>query len=453
LIIALVLLLFSSGSANYGRQQKEDDVMTFSADLLIDHIGQLCIIPAQDGHAQRGTALGNLALQTDAALVISNGEIVASGPREAIIADYDGIQTINAEGRLVTPGLIDSHTHLVWAGDRAKEFEQRLSGMSYQAIMAAGGGINKTVRDTRAASLITLVEQTGVRLNHALAHGTTTLECKTGYGLDLHTELAMLNTIALLDSEHPIDLIPTFLGAHASPPEYANRPDEYVTLLTTHIIPAVCSWREAHWPQQLYCDVFCDVGAFTLDQTREILTIAHHYGLGLRLHADEFESRGAVELGISLGATTVDHLLVTTPEDVARLGKAETIAVLLPATPFGLGITNTAPARALIQAGAAIALASDCNPGTAWCENLQMTLALGTRTLGLTPAQALAAVTINAAFAVGRGERIGSLEVGKAADVVIWDTADYRQLSYRFGVNQVQTVFKNGRQVYPTASA
>ncbi len=423
--------------------------MTHYADMLIDNIGQLCVMPAQNGHAQRGEALGTLGLQIDAALAIVNGEIVAIGPRDAIKAAYDSPLTLNADGRLVTPGLVDAHTHLVWAGNRAEEFEQRLTGLSYQEIMAAGGGIHRTVHDTRAASLSSLVDQTAVRLKRALAHGTTTLECKTGYGLDLHTELAMLNAIALLDSEQPVDIIPTFLGAHAIPPEYTDQPDAYVEFLTDQVIPAVYAWREDHWPHMLYCDVFCDAGAFTVEQTRQILTTGRRYGFGLRLHADEFESCGAVALGIELGAASVDHLLVTTPEDVARLGQAKTIAVLLPATPFGLGIANTAPAQALINAGAAIALATDCNPGTAWCESMQMALALGTRALGLTPAQALAASTINAAYAVGRGIETGSLEPGKKADFVVWDSDDFRQLSYHFGVNQVSAVFKAGQQVYP----
>ena len=417
-------------------------------DLIVDHIGQLCVMPAPAGQPQRGALFGTLGLQTDAALAIDHGQIVAAGPRDAILSLYDSAATLDAGGRLVTPGLIDAHTHLVWAGQRADEFEQRLQGVSYQQIMASGGGINCTVRATRAASLQNLVDETAVRLRQALSHGTTTLECKTGYGLDLHTEISLLSAIALLDAEQPIDLIPTFLGAHAVPAEYAGRPDDYVELLTTHVIPTAATWRQSHWPHALYCDVFCDAGAFTLAQSRTILSIARQYGFGLRLHADEFESLGAVGLAIELGAASVDHLLVTTPEDVARLGQSDTVAVLLPATPFGLGIANTAPARALIAAGAVIALASDCNPGTAWCENLQMALTLGTRALGLTPAQALAAVTVNAAFAVGRGAQVGSLEAGKQADLVIWDSADYRDLSYHFGVNQVQTVIKAGRAVH-----
>lgn len=401
-------------------------------------------MPAHNGGPQRGQNLGDLGLIRMAALAIRDGRIVAAGPRAEIIPAYEARLTVSAGGRVVTPGLVDSHTHLVWAGDRAEEFEQRINGATYTQIMAAGGGINRTVRETRAAGLSALVDQTAARLSRALTHGTTTLECKTGYGLDWHTEIDLLNAIALLDSEQPVDLVPTFLGAHAIPPEYADWPDEYVAFIIQQMLPAVCQWRDEHWPGALYCDAFCDVGAFTLDQTRKILEAARECGFPLRLHADEFESLGGVALAVELGATTVDHLLVTMPDDVALLGQSDTMAVLLPATPFGLGIANSAPAKSLLRAGAAIALASDCNPGTAWCENLQMAQALATRNLGLSPAQALAAVTINGAFAVGRGDRIGSLEPGKRADLVIWDTDDYRHLSYRFGINLVDRVFKGG---------
>ncbi len=416
-------------------------------DLIIDHIGQLCVIPAHNGGPQRGNRLGDLGIVENAAIAVQNGRVVAEGQRDSILDRYKAVYILDAEGHIVTPGLVDPHTHLIWAGDRADEYEQRLMGATYQDIMAAGGGINRTVRQTRAALLSDLVEQATLRLNRILAHGTTTVECKTGYGLNVEAEMNMLNAIALLDAEHPMDLVATFLGGHMVPPEYASNPDAYVDLLVSQMIPAAARWKTEHWPGPLYCDVFCEEGAFTLEQTRRILEAATMAGMPLRVHADEFASLGAVALAVEMGATSVDHLLVTTPEDVALIGESNTIAILLPATPFGLNIANTAPATGLLDAGAAVAIATDCNPGTAWCESMQFVLGLATRSLGLTPGQALAAATINAAFALDRGDQVGSLEVGKQADLVIWDVPDYRHLSYRFGANMVHTVIKNGVQI------
>jgi imidazolonepropionase len=419
-------------------------------DLLITDIGQLCTLPTQAGGPQRGRALGALGLLGDAAVAIRAGQIAAVGTRadvEAHIGARPVAQVVEAGGKLVTPGLIDPHTHLIWAGDRAEEFEMRIAGRTYLEIAASGGGINRTVRATRAAGLTDLIDSAKLRLDRMLRNGTTTVEVKTGYGLDLQTEIAMLNAIALLDAEHPVDLVPTFLPAHDIPPEYAHDPDAYVTLVVERMIPAAAAWKAENWPGALYCDVFCEKGVFTLDQTRRIFEMAERAGLTPRLHADEFVSLGGVGLAVQFGAASVDHLLVTTPEDAARLGASDTVAVLLPATPFGLGIPNTAPVHALLDANAAVALATDCNPGTAWCESMQFVMALAARALKLTPAQALAASTINAAFAAGVGDSVGSIEVGKQADLVIWDAPDYRHLSYRFGVNLAQTVIKRGRVV------
>jgi imidazolonepropionase len=355
---------------------------------------------------------------------------------------------VDAGGMLVTPGLVDPHTHLIWAGDRAAEFEQRLAGATYQEIMAAGGGINRTVQQTRAADLDTLIEQAKRRLNTMLAHGATTVECKTGYGLNTKTEIAMLNAIALLDMEHPVDLVPTFLGAHAVPPEYAGRTDEYVDLIVDEMLPAVATWREDNWPGELFCDVFCEVGAFDLAQTRRILEAAQRYGMALKIHVDEFESLGGARLAAELGAVSADHVVVTPDSDIAALGVSDTIAVSLPPTPFGLAHRDYSPARKFLDAGAALAIATDCNPGTAWNENMQLVMALATRYLRLTPAQALAAATINAACAIRRGDEVGSLQVGKQADLVIWDVPSYPHLSYRFGSNQTRMVIKRGQIVY-----
>jgi imidazolonepropionase len=422
--------------------------MSEKVDLLVQNIGQLCTVPAEDGGPQRGNHLGDLGLIENAAIAIHDGRVVAVGDETSLRDEFVGIMTLDAGGRLVTPGLVDPHTHLIWAGDRAGEYEQRIAGATYQEIMAAGGGINRTVRDTRAADLNTLVEQSKTRLDTMLAHGTTTVECKTGYGLNISAEIAMLNAIALLDTEHPVDLIATFLGAHAIPPEYAQNPEGYVDLVIDEMLPAVAEWRAEHWPGTLFCDVFCEVGAFNLEQTRRILVAAQGHDLALKAHVDEFESLGGARLAVELGAVSIDHVVVTPDDEIEVLAKSDTIAVSLPVTPFGLAHADYTPARRFLEAGAALAIATDCNPGTGWCESMQFAMGLATRYLKLTPAEALAAATVNAAFAVGCGDQVGSLTVGKLGDLVIWEVDRYQHVSYRFGTNLVRVVIKRGQVAY-----
>ncbi len=422
--------------------------MSEKIDLLVHTIGQLCTIPSHDGGPQRGEMLGDLGLIENAAIAIHRGQIVAVGKDDDLRANYIGATTLDAEECLVTPGLVDPHTHLVWAGDRANEFERRIAGATYQDIMAAGGGINRTMRDTRSATVNMMIEQTKPRLNAMLAHGSTTVEVKTGYGLNTETELAMLNVIALLDMEHPVDLVPTFLGAHAIPPEFAQNPEGYMNVLIDKMLPAVAEWRSEHWPDDLFCDVFCEVGAFDLKQTRRILEAAKKLGMELKIHIDEFESLGGARLAAELGAVSVDHVVATPPLDIEILGGSTTIAVSLPPTPFGLGHTKYTPAKEFLKAGAALAIATDCNPGTGWNESMQFVMALATRYLKLTPAQALAAATINAAHAIKRGDRVGSLEIGKQGDLVIWNAPRFQHLSYRFGTNLAKIVIKRGQVVY-----
>jgi imidazolonepropionase len=417
-------------------------------DVLVHNIGQLCTIPAHAGGPQRGHRLGDLGLLENAAVAIQNGEIAAVGPDDALREQYAAATPIDAGGQLVTPGLVDPHTHLIFAGERSGEFEQRIAGATYQEIMAAGGGINRTVKDTRAASLDDLIAQSKRRLDTMLAHGSTTVECKSGYGLNTATEIAMLEAIARLNEQHPVDLVATFLGAHAVPPEYAHDANAYVGVILDEMLPAVARWRDERWPDMLFCDVFCEVGAFDLDQTRRILTAARTYGMALKIHVDEFEPLGGTRLAAELGAVSADHIVVTPDEEIAALGRSDTVAVSLPPTPFGLAHTRYTPAQRFLEAGAALAIATDCNPGTGWNENMQFVMALAARYLRLTPAQALAAATINAAYAVGRGDRVGSLEPGKQADLVIWAAPAYPHLSYRFGSNLAQTVIKRGQVVF-----
>lgn len=419
-----------------------------AVDLLITHARQLCVIPAHQGGAQRGNALGDLGLIEDGALAVADGLIVAVGTSDQLRGVYEPAALIDATDRVVTPGLVDPHTHMVWAGDRADEFERRIAGATYQQIMAEGGGIARTMRATRTASVAELVDSAKGRLDLALQHGTTTLEIKTGYGLETAAELNMLKAIARLDAEHPIQIVPTFLGAHALPPEFADDPDGYVDLVIHEMLPAVAAWKEEHWPGVMFCDVFCEEGAFTLPQTARILTAARQHGLKLKIHVDEFKALGGTRLGVELGVTSLDHLDATPDDEIALLGASDTVAVALPTTPFGLGMGRYTPARQLLTAGAILALATDCNPGTAWCENMQFVLALATRYLKLTQAQALVASTLNAAHALSLGERIGSLEPGRAADVVIWGVEDYRHLGYRFGVNLVEKTLIGGQVVY-----
>lgn len=413
-----------------------------NADLLIHSAAQLCMLPSHAGGPQRGARLGDLGLIADGAVAVQDGHILTVGPTAEVRARVTARTELDASGRVVTPGFVDAHTHVVWAGDRAGEFELRLAGVTYLEIMAAGGGILSTVRATRAASLEHLIAETRPRLDRMLAHGTTTVEVKTGYGLTLQDELKQLEAIDRLNATHPIDLVPTFLAAHAVPPEFAGRPDAYVDLIVEEMLPVVA--RRLNGQAPLFCDVFCDEGAFTLAQSRRILERAKALGFGLKIHADEFASLGGTRLAVELGATSADHLVCTPPDDIALLGQSETIAVLLPGTPFGLGQAHYAPAQALLEAGAALALATDCNPGTSWCESMPFILALACRAMRLTPAQALAAATINAAYAVGRGDRVGSLEPGKQADILIHAVPDYRHLAYRFGTNPVALVIKRG---------
>jgi imidazolonepropionase len=417
-------------------------------DVLVHNIGQLCTIPAHAGGPQRGHDLGDLGLLENAAVAIQNGQIAAVGPDAALREQYGPATTIDAGGQLVTPGLVDPHTHLIFAGERSGEFEQRIAGATYQEIMAAGGGINRTVKDTRAASLDDLIAQSRRRLDTMLAHGSTTVECKSGYGLNTTTEITMLEAIARLNEQHPVDLVATFLGAHAIPPEYAHNANAYVDVILDEMLPAVARWRDRRWPDTLFCDVFCEVGAFDLDQTRRILTAARTYDMALKIHVDEFEPLGGTRLAAELGAVSADHIVVTPDDEIAAVGQSDTVAVSLPPTPFGLAHTRYTPAQRFLEAGAALAIATDCNPGTGWNENMQFVMALAARYLRLTPAQALAAATINAAFAIGRGERVGSLEPSKQADLVIWAAPAYAHLSYRFGSNLAQTVIKRGQVVY-----
>jgi imidazolonepropionase len=345
------------------------------------------------------------------------------------------------------PGFVDPHTHLIWGGNRAKEFEMRLEGAKYLDILAAGGGIISTVRATRTASIESLMAQARPRMMRMFATGTTTAEAKTGYGLQTATELRLLKALLALDDEGHMDLAITFLGAHAIPPEYKDVPQKYTDLVTETMLPILCQWWETHAPRLglPFVDVFCETGAFSLEQSRQILEKARDLGFPLKIHADEFDNLGGASLAVELGAASADHLVKTSDADIQALGKSDTVAVALPCTPFGLAEPEYTPAKKILEADGILAIATDCNPGTAWNESMQFAMALACRYMKLTPAQAIAASTINAAHAIRRTNVIGSLEEGKQADMLVLSVPDYRYLGYRFGTNLVKQVIKRGR--------
>lgn len=415
-------------------------------DLLIYGAAQLMSCAADA--PKRGAAMRDPGLIPDGAVAIDAGRIVEIGTSSELKARYQPWEGIDAAGKVICPGFVDAHTHIVYAGDRAAEFEMRIQGKSYMEIMAAGGGILSSMQQLRAASPEQLLSQTRARLDQMLALGTTTVEIKTGYGLDLASELKMLQVIAELDQTHPVDLVPTFLAAHAIPPEYKGRAEDYTQLVIRHMIPAAAAWyRGSHFAERgipFFIDVFCEQNAFDLDQSRRVLEAGRAHGMQVKAHVDEFNDLGGADMARQLGAVSVDHLDVTNAEAVARLAASETISIVIPAVNFNFGSSHFADARGLIDAGAALALATDFNPGSAPCPSMPLVMAIACRYQKLLPAEALVASTINAAYALGLGDRVGSLQPGRQADLLILDAPDYRRLAYQFGGNLVEHVIKRG---------
>jgi len=414
--------------------------------MLIHSSSQLLTLA---GGPQRGKTLGSLGIIPKGAVVVRDEKIIAVGSTDELKNAYPDEPTLDAGGGLLMPGFIDPHTHLIWAGDRANEFEMKMGGMPYLDILAAGGGIISTVKATRTASLESLIAQTRPRLLRMFAHGTTTAEAKTGYGLQTSTELRLLQALLALDDESPLDLAFTFLGAHAIAPEYKDNPQGYADEVTHTMLPMLKTWWETHAPRKAlpFVDVFCETKAFDLEQSRAILSKAKELGFPLKIHADEFDNLGGASLAAELGAASADHLVKTSDADIAALGKSDTVAVALPCTPFGLAEQDYTPAQKILAADGMLALATDCNPGTSCNESMQFAIALACRYMKITPAQAIAAATINAAHAIRRADTIGSIEVGKQADLLILSVSDYRQVGYRYGTNLVRQVIKRG-QVY-----
>jgi imidazolonepropionase len=391
-----------------------------------------------------GAEMRELGIINDGAMLVCDGLIERTGTRAEIEALLSNACTVvDAQRRVVLPGFVDAHTHPVFAGNRADEFEQRALGASYQEIAAAGGGIKSTVRKTRAASEDELVAAGKRYANWFLRCGTTTVEAKSGYGLTTADELKMLRAIRRLNAETPLHYVPTFLGAHTVPAEFAGRTDEYVTLVVEEMLPRVEAKQLAE-----YCDVFCEAGAFSVDEARRILTVAQRLGLKLRVHADQLSLNGSAALAAELGAATADHLEYADAAGIAALKAANVQPILLPASVLMIGASRYPKARAMIEAGLAVVIATDFNPGSAPVASMLLALTLACTQMKLTPAEAITAVTINAAYSLGRGAEIGSLEAGKRADFVIHDCADYRELAYFAGLEHPVVVYVAGELVW-----
>lgn len=418
-----------------------------SQKTLLIHASQLLTLA---GGLQRGSYLGQLGIIPDGAVLMGDGQILDVGETDDLLPKYPDADSLEAEGHVVMPGFVDPHTHLLWAGDRAGEFSMRLQGKTYMEILEAGGGILSTVKATRAASTASLIAQTTERAQLAFTYGTTTMEVKTGYGLNYESELKQLEAILALDAQGPLSLVPTFMPAHAVPPEYRGRTQAYVDLICKEMLPELYQWWQSNKGDRPlpFVDVFCEKGAFDMAQSRQVLETARGLNFPLKIHADEFENLGGAALAAELGAVSADHLVKTSDADIKALGKSNTVAVSLPGTPFGLNESEFTPTQKILDAGGILALATDINPGTSWCESMQFMIALACRKMGLTPSQAIAAATINSAAAINRADQVGSIEVGKVADLLILSVDDFRHLGYRFGTNLVATVVKRGR-IYP----
>ncbi|MFD1927518.1 imidazolonepropionase [Sporosarcina siberiensis] len=413
--------------------------------VWIKHASQLATL-SQSGKGPRiKKAMNELSIIEDGSIWIENGLIKAVGTTEELEELFESraheAEITDATGHLVTPGLVDPHTHVAYGGSREKEFEMRLEGATYMEIMNAGGGIHSTTKMTREATEDELVAQSLRRLDSFLNHGVTTIEGKSGYGLNLETELKQLRVMKRLQNEHPIDLVPTFMGAHAVPVEYKGREEEYVTLVIDEMIPAVAKEQLA-----IFNDVFCEVGVFTPEQSRRILEAGKRYGLIPKIHADEIEPYEGAELAASVGAISAEHLLQASDEGIQAMAAAGTIACLLPATALYLR-EEAAEGRKMIDAGVPVAISTDCNPGSSPTTSMPLVMNLACISMRLTPAEALTAATYNAACAIKMEEITGSIEIGKQGDVVLWNCSNYQELQYLFGVNHVNSVWKNGIKV------
>jgi imidazolonepropionase len=410
-------------------------------DLFIQNIGQLVTVAGASQRPKTCHDMDEIGIIQEGAVLIKDGYFIDIGTTRRLRKKHTtkGVKIIDAKGKVALPGFVDSHTHAVFGGDRTEEFVQRIQGKTYLEILKKGGGILSTVKNTRKLNIQNLAELARKRLDNMLLHGTTAAEIKSGYGLDLKSELKILKAIQYLQKTHPMDIVATFLGAHAIPPQYKYDPDAYADL--------VCNMLPKVKPYATFCDAFCDEGAFNVEQSTKILKTAKELGFRLKIHTDEFKRIGGVSVAIQMETLSADHLDNIKHRDILRLKDRKVICVLLPGVPFFLMKDTYAPAKKMIENGLPVALATDFNPGTCPCENMQMIIALACLKMGMTPAQAINATTINAAHAIGMAQLFGSIEVGKQADMIVLDIQDYNQLPYYFGVNHVKMTIKKGRVV------
>jgi imidazolonepropionase len=390
-----------------------------------------------------GREMRELGIVKDGGMLVEDGRIVSSGPSSEIEKGLPaGAQVIDATGKVVMPGFVDAHAHPVFAGDRVDEFELRAQGATYEEIAASGGGIRATVRKTREASEDQLLAQAKKHARWFLQGGTTTVEAKSGYGLTVEDELKILRVIRRLNAETPLEFVPTFLGAHAIPDEFGSAPEQYVALVIHKMLPRVAEEQLAE-----NCDVFCERGYFDITESEKVLRAAQEYGLRLRMHVDQLTNSGGAFLAARLRAATADHLEQVNAAEIAALAEAGVQPVLLPGSVYSLGKTRYPPAREMIEAGLAVVLATDFNPGSSPTPSMPMVLSLAATQMKMTPAESLTAATINAAYSLNRGDQIGSLEPGKLANFVLYDCADYREVAYYFGVSQTHSVYIRGEAV------
>ena len=418
--------------------------MKKDCDLIIKSIGQLLTL-AGDAPKKR-SEMSNLAIVENAAVASKNGKIVAVGKEDSVISEInllDNAKEINANNKVITPGLIDCHTHLVFSGSREEEFYLRIKGEDYLKILRGGGGILSTVDAVRKASFEDLYNNGIEILNDMLSFGTTTVEIKSGYGLSTEDEVKILKVIKRLDEEHPIDVVPTFLGAHAFPKEYKNKEEDYVNLIIEEMLPAV---KEKNLAK--FCDVFCGKEVFNLEQSERILNAAKDLGFELKIHADQLSYNGGAELAAKMDAISASHLEYISDEGIANMKQKRIIGELLPGSVFFMGKTNYAPARKMINNDVPLTLATNYNPGTCAIKSLPIIITLACIYMGMNAEEVITATTINAACALDLQYDVGSIEIGKKSDMVIWDVTNYKQIPYFLGLNLVEKVIKNGIIVF-----